>query len=249
MLSKGRRVGAYRQGRERDLDREIALRFMAEGRAAVVVPAPFDPGPPNGSSGRHVYLYRRAALSLEPELAGGRRRLRVFEPDSEWTFTDDEASLADELVALGCACRALPQPAKKDTLVCLSRDLEVAGTPMLAGQVAAVEFDPHSVLPELRGLGLFPWEVVTIESNDGLPVPRGPEMDRIRLVVHLDAPWLHPTAGSFLVGVHVDMSYGDYRLHPPVGRLERAYVASGRLRAPFGVFGPGVPRSPSAPQG
>lgn len=262
MLSKGRRPGAYRQGRERDLARPLALRFMAEGKAAVVVPAGsaaaspeeapvslasalIDARPldlrsvgPGKAAGGHVFIHRRALLSLEPELPGGRRRLRVFEADSEWTLADEDAFLVDFLLELGCACRALPRPGPRDTLVRMIREVDVAGVVMGAGQVAALDFDPLSVLPELRGLGLFPWEVLEIEADESDAVPRGAELDRVRLVVRLDDPWLHPGAGSFLSGVHVDMSYGDYRLHPPVGEVRRAYAVRGRSHPPFAVLGP-----------
>lgn len=235
MLSKGRRPGAYRQGRERDLERRVALRLMAEGRAALVVPALLSSTAE--IAGGHVYIYRRALLSIEPDLPGGRRRLRVFEADSEWTLAAEEAPLIGLLLDLGCACRALPRPRPRDTLVQMSQVVEVAGVSMAAGQVAALEFDPLSVLPELRDLGLYPWEVVRINTDEADSMPQGTELDRVRLVVHLEAPWMHPGAGSFLAGVHVDMSYGDYRLHPPLGEVRRAYAVRGRVRPPFGVLG------------
>ncbi|MCG8459301.1 MAG: hypothetical protein MI919_23745, partial [Holophagales bacterium] len=200
----------------------------------------------NGDAG-HFYVFRRALLSLESEQPGGRRRLRVFEADSELTLGEEEGPVARALLELGCACRALPRPSRRDVLVRLVRPTSVAGAEMQAGQVAAVDFDPGSVLPELRGLGLFPWEVMEIEPDPEepraagagtLPPWCGPALDTVRLVVRLEESWLHPVAGSFLAGLHVDMAYGDYRLHPPRGFVSRAYPPGERSRPPFAVFGP-----------
>ena len=103
------------------------------------------------------------------------------------------------------------------------------------GSAAAVDFDPSSVLPELRGLGLFPWEVLAIEDQGPRRV-RGPEIEQIRLVVLLEEPWQPVAAGAFLAGTRVDLSYADYRRQRPLGQVERAYQ-SAESGPPFGVLG------------
>ncbi|MEO1083077.1 MAG: hypothetical protein AAFY88_02430, partial [Acidobacteriota bacterium] len=122
------------------------------------VPAPTVP------QGIHLFMLSRAAVATET--TGGRRRLHHFEPATDVHIDADQRPLADLLLRLGCATRALPPPGKRDTLVRFEQPTDVAGLRLATGAVAALDFDPMAVLPQLRSLDLYPWKVLPIDKLD-----------------------------------------------------------------------------------
>ncbi|MEM9596832.1 MAG: hypothetical protein AAGD06_21360 [Acidobacteriota bacterium] len=241
LLSRGPRTGALRRGKRREVDLATALDLMSRERGAVVVRAAPDdaddaqtPSAAEPPPAWHLFFDRAAVLDVESP--SSRSRLRRFEAGTEQGFEGDDLPLAHTLVKLGCAVRALPPPGPRHSLVQLTRDTVVDGVPLAPGSVAAVDFDPDSVLPELRGLGLFPWEVVEIEDQGPRPCV-GDALDRVRLVVHLDGPWRPPEADPFLAGMRVDMAFRDYRRTLPGGCVERvhqSWIEDPRPRAVLG---------------
>ena len=181
----------------------------------------------------HLFMLSRATLVSENK--NGRRRLHHFGAATDARFEPDQRPMADLLLRLGCACRSLPPPVGRDTLVRLEQPADIAGLHMEAGAVAALDFDPLAVLPQLRGMGLYPWEVLPIEKLDGDGC-HGSAIDDIRLVLRLDSPWQPWRSPGFLAGVFVDSTYRDYRRQPPVGQVLRAYFTHGDQRPPRAVL-------------
>ncbi|MEM1179226.1 MAG: hypothetical protein AAGM22_12830 [Acidobacteriota bacterium] len=188
---------------------------------------------PSAPRGAHLFMLSRAAIATES--SGGRRRLHHFEAATDVHLEAEHKPLADLLLRLGSATRALPPPGPRDTLVQLDEPTEVAGLRLAAGAVAALDFDPMAVLPQLRGLNLYPWRVLPIDKLDAGGC-HGEALEAIRLVFKLDRPWQPLRSPGFLAGVTVDATYRDYRRQPPAGQVVRAYFTHGDRRPPRAVL-------------
>lgn len=229
---------AAKRSTQRWVSIATAARQTAAGRAAVMLgDAASEPAastaearPPQPT---HLFMLSRATLISEG--SSGRRRLHHFDAAGDVSLEPDQRPMAELLLRLGCACQALPPPGKRDTLVRLQRPTDVAGLHLESGAAAALDFDPLAVLPQLRGLGLYPWEVLPIEKlgEDGC---HGSALDDIRLVLRLDRPWQPLRSSGFLAGVFVDTTYRDYRRQPPSGQVLRAYFTHGDRRPPRAVL-------------
>lgn len=190
---------------------------------------------PDAKAAQPLHLFILSRSTLVSEQKNGRRRLHHFGAATDASFEADQKPMAELLLRLGCASRALPPPRLRDTLVRFEQSTDVAGLQMEAGAVAALDFDPLSVLPQFRGLGLYPWEVLPIERLDGDGC-HGSAIDEIRLVLRLDRPWQPWRSPGFLAGVFVDSTYRDYRRQPPAGKVLRAYFTHGDKRPPRAVL-------------
>ncbi len=203
---------------ERNVDLHEARLGMAQGASAVVVHEPQEvEGLPQRITSSSFYVSRPAILAVAHTT--GRRRLHRFAHDSDVSLEGDRSWLAQTLLDLGCIEPALPPPGKRFTLVRFTDGTHVAGWPVTAGCVAAIDFDPMAVLPELRGLGLFPWEVMAIDDlgDDGC---HGEALETVRLTLLLDQPWYPARAPSpFLAGLQVETSYRDYRRQLPSAQV------------------------------
>ncbi|MEM6794314.1 MAG: hypothetical protein AAF725_10045 [Acidobacteriota bacterium] len=193
-----------------------------------------DPGAhPAASQEIHLFTLSRAILAAQT--ASGRRRLHRFEAQSDVCLAGDLRPMAELLLRLGCASRSLPPPKGRDTLVLFRERSDVAGVRVTPGSIAAIDFDPLSVLPELRGLHLYPWDVMPIDQL-GTAGCQGEALEFVRVVLELEHSW-HPLRTSgFLGGVFVDATYRDYRRQMPAGRVIRAYATHGDMRPPHAVL-------------
>ena len=233
---------AAKRGTEKWVSIATAARRTADGRAAVLLgtegtdkEAEEKPAGSAEKPAGEIHLFMLSRATVATDTGTGRRRLHRFEAATDVRFEADQRSMADLLLRLRCACQALPPPGKRDTLIRLERSTEVAGLHLASGAVAALDFDPLSVLPQLRGLGLYPWEVMPIEALDEGGC-HGPAIDGIRLIVRLDRPWHPLRSNGFLAGVFVDSTYRDYRRQPPLGKVLKAYFTHGDQRPPLAVL-------------